>query len=349
MSGEDKQRRVLRRYLLGELPEAERTQLADKYFVDEVLFDELLDVENELLDQYVRAQLSPEERKNFGAYLSRLPDVTSKLATTYALMKAAKEAQGTSSAPLAGPISTPSTVSSGVPKAEPAPVLVSRWESLRAWLFGDAHFLRYAIATILITLAVGVIYLIVTERQLRRELEQVRSERMQLEQEKGNLAGQTQTAQQDQATLRDRNQQLEQELTQARRSQERQEEIQVGTRQPKTSNALLASLVLTPAVRSGGTPDVLTLSHSTKTVLLVMPVPNEEQIASYRAVLQTTGGHLVFRQERLRPQLSRRGRALSLRLPAARLPNQSYKLTLQGKAADEIEIAQDYYFNVVRK
>ncbi len=46
---EDQQRAMLRKYLLGELPERERSQLAARYFVDEDLFDELLDVENKLL------------------------------------------------------------------------------------------------------------------------------------------------------------------------------------------------------------------------------------------------------------------------------------------------------------
>ena len=91
MAGKDKERGVLRRYLLGELPEAERSQLADRYFFDEELFDELLDVENELLGQYVRKELSPAESKRFSEYLSHLPDGASKLAAAYTLMEAAHE------------------------------------------------------------------------------------------------------------------------------------------------------------------------------------------------------------------------------------------------------------------
>ena len=47
--------------------------MAEKYFVDEQFFEELLAVENELLDQYVSGRLAPEERKKFGEYLTRLP------------------------------------------------------------------------------------------------------------------------------------------------------------------------------------------------------------------------------------------------------------------------------------
>jgi hypothetical protein len=347
MSIEDKQHAILRRYLLGELPEAERSELADRYFVDEEFFDELLDVENELVDQYVRGQLSSEERKNFGDYLRSLPDGESKLATAYALMEAGNEARVASPAQSAEATRAGLTEDTHLPTAEASPASRSRWESLSEWLFGGRHSLQYATATILIALVACLAYLIVTQRQLHRDLEQFRAERTHAEQEKLNLARQAQTAQQEQTAQRERISQLEQELARAQQQQEQQKEAQ-DTPQPSTT-AVLASLTLTPTLRSGGTPDVLTLTRNTKTVSLVMPVASEEQIAGYRAVLQTSEGQLVFSQKRLRPQPSRRGRAVTLRLPAARLTGDSYKLTLQGKAADGIEIAQDYYFNIVRK
>jgi hypothetical protein len=49
---------------------------------------------------------------------------------------------------------------------------------------------------------------------------------------------------------------------------------------------------------------------------------------------------------RLRPS---NGRTVSLRLSASQLANETHKLTLLGKAADGIEVAYDYYFQIVRK
>lgn len=328
---QDKERSTLRRYLLGELPETERSELADRYFLDEEFFDELLDVENELLDQYVRGQLSPEEAKSFADYLRILPSRETKLATAYALMEAADELRD---APV------PLAESARLEFAEATHVSRSRWEILRQSFLGGRHLLRYATAAILIALVAGLAYLGVTERRLHREVERLRAERAQGEQEKAGLAREAQTAGQNQAAERDRIRQLEQELAQARQHQERQSE---------TGSAVLASLVLTPPLRSGSTPDSLTLLPTTKTVSLIIPVANGEQIASYRAVLQTTGGQLVLTRARLRPPRSRRGRNISLRFSAARLTGDSFKLTLQGKAAEDIEIAQDYYFNVLRK
>ena len=66
MNSGDTQRAILRSYLLGDMPEAVRTEFADRYFIDEDLFDELLDVEYELLDEYVRGQLSVVRRQLSG-------------------------------------------------------------------------------------------------------------------------------------------------------------------------------------------------------------------------------------------------------------------------------------------
>jgi hypothetical protein len=54
-------------YLLGTLPEVERTRLEDDYFADDTLFEELAAVEAELVDAYVRGTLASSERAQFEA------------------------------------------------------------------------------------------------------------------------------------------------------------------------------------------------------------------------------------------------------------------------------------------
>ena len=328
---EVQQRAVLRKYLLGELPESVRSQLADRYFVDQSLFDELLDVENELLDQYDRGELQPEETKNFRDYLTNLPDGQTKLATAYALNKARNQIRSASPA-------MPSE--EGEASAIAAQVLPSRWEILRASLLGRRHFLQYA--AVVIALLCGLAYLIVSQRALRREVEQLRVERTQAQQEQTNAAQQVRIAQDNEAALRDRNLQLERELAQLEERSNHQRDDRDGP--------TLALLILTPALRSGTTPDSLTISSTTKTVLFVMPIPKDEQITNYTAVLRTTTGQLVLTKERLISQRSdQRGRTVSFSLSAARLTQRNYKLTLQGKTADGVEIAQDFYFNLARR
>ena len=336
MGGEGQQRSILRRYLLGELPKAERSQLADRYFVDEELFDELLDVENELLGQYVRKQLSPAESRRFSDYLGQLPDGASKLATAYALMEAASELREV-------PVS--SAAATHLPVAVPS-LAPSRWQVLRHRLLADRHVPRYAMAVILIALITGVSYFSVTRWWLGRDTVQLSAERAQPEQNQARLPQET-AAPQDRTTEFERNTQPDEKPAQTR-EQKQWRERQPTKKQNESSDVALASLILTPAMRSGGAPDLLTLSPETKTISLVIPVPQEERIANYTAVLQTTSGRVILSNVRLRPRPSN-GRTVYLRLSASQLASETHKLTLLGKAEDGIEVAYDYYFQIVRK
>jgi anti-sigma factor RsiW len=56
---------VIVRYLLGELPEAEQESLERSYFSDPALLDRMEAVEDDLIDDYVRGALTPEQRTLF--------------------------------------------------------------------------------------------------------------------------------------------------------------------------------------------------------------------------------------------------------------------------------------------
>jgi hypothetical protein len=305
-----RQRKKLRKYLLGELTERERSQLADKYFRDENLFDELLDVESELLDQYSRRQLTVEQTRNFRQYLTSLPDGSTKLATAYALKEARHQISDVS----------PATFSA------------------HASLFNLRPLLQYVSVVIVVALLCGLAYLLIARRSLQREVEQLRAERSQAEQEKTQSEEQVRAAQESEAALQDRNFQLQQELSQLRQSDGR-------TR----GGSETVLLVLSPALRSGSTPDSVTISNRTKTVLLIMPVSKDQQLPDYSVILKTTRGQVVLVQRRLKPRVSDQGSTVHFRVSAALLTADTYKLTLHGEGTDRTETAQDFYFKIVRR
>jgi hypothetical protein len=325
MSMQAKERAAVRKYLLGALPEAERVRLAERYFVDDEFFDEILDVETELLDEYVRGRLTPEERRKFGEYLTGLPDGAGKLAAAHTLMEAARESHEI------------------LPRSLPPAASKSTWRWSRSGgLPGRAVFWQYATVVILIASIAGFGYLILTQRRLRREVEELRAERTEAEQQNADLARLKQTAEQEQAAQSERVRQLEAELNQARQNDSQQTIKEL-------AGPVVASIVLTPATRSGGAPDLLTVSHTTRTVSLVMPVTNDEQVASYRVVVQTTKGELLLTQDQLRPQSRQQVHTVNCSFAAARLTGGNYKLTLLGRTADGVEIAQDFYFKLAIK
>ena len=62
---------IIRRYLLGELSEAEALSLEERYFAEPDVFEQVWAVENELVDDYVAGRLGTGERERFErAYLS---------------------------------------------------------------------------------------------------------------------------------------------------------------------------------------------------------------------------------------------------------------------------------------
>ncbi len=67
------QERALR-YLLGQMSEAETIAFEEEYFQDDNLFEQMVDIENDLVDSYVRGELSETERRQFeNGYLGSSP------------------------------------------------------------------------------------------------------------------------------------------------------------------------------------------------------------------------------------------------------------------------------------
>jgi hypothetical protein len=207
--------------------------------------------------------------------------------------------------------------------------------SAHASLFNLRPLLQYVSVVIVVALLCGLAYLLIARRSLQREVEQLRTERSHAEQEKTQSEEQVRAAQESEAALQDRNFQLQQELSQLRQSDGR-------TR----GGSETVLLVLSPALRSGSTPDSVTISDRTKTVLLVMPVSKDQQLPDYSVVLKTTRGQVVLAKRRLKPRVSDQGSTVHFRVSAALLTSDTYKLTLHGQGT---ETAQDFYFKIVRR
>ena len=60
-------------YLLGQLPEEEQAELERRYLADDTLFEELLAIEDDLRDAYVRGELSRPDREAFEQRLLTAP------------------------------------------------------------------------------------------------------------------------------------------------------------------------------------------------------------------------------------------------------------------------------------
>ncbi len=73
MTHQQEQRVMLRRYVLGELPESEAEAVEERYCTDQAYLDELLSVRDELLDAWTRGELSVVEQQLLTRQWQRLP------------------------------------------------------------------------------------------------------------------------------------------------------------------------------------------------------------------------------------------------------------------------------------
>ncbi len=80
-SNDEQQRR---RYLLGDLSEAQRTSVEEEYFTDDDAFERLLAAEHDLVDDYVRGTLPPTERERAEEWVGK---DKAKVAVAKALMQ----------------------------------------------------------------------------------------------------------------------------------------------------------------------------------------------------------------------------------------------------------------------
>jgi hypothetical protein len=78
---------LLVRYHLGELSPVERDAVEDRYFADDAFHEQVLAAEEELIDSYVRGELSTEQRKHFESWFLQADDRRQKLEFAKALAK----------------------------------------------------------------------------------------------------------------------------------------------------------------------------------------------------------------------------------------------------------------------
>lgn len=83
---------LIRRYLLGKLPESEANSLEQQYFVDRESFEQVWAIENDLVDDYVAARLTIEDRGHFERHYLASPRHRERVASARSLQAAGRKA-----------------------------------------------------------------------------------------------------------------------------------------------------------------------------------------------------------------------------------------------------------------
>jgi anti-sigma factor RsiW len=74
-------------YLLGELSDAEEEAIEVRYFTDDALFEQLLDIEDDLIDRYARGQITDSERRRLERHFMKSPARRQRVRFAEALLR----------------------------------------------------------------------------------------------------------------------------------------------------------------------------------------------------------------------------------------------------------------------
>jgi hypothetical protein len=305
-------RQIMQRYLLGELSEIQQATLENEYFRDRRVFDQVVQLETELVDKYARGLLSPAERERFEQHYLAHPIRLDR--ANFATALAAKIDQTT-------PVE---------------PVLRPDAESLfrRIFYFSPQPMLAWISAVAILFLSAGVVWFFVENRGLRDQVALQQQREQQLQQQ----------------TTRDR-EYAEQLAAELERQRELQRNSSSPPPEPKRAPTF-ASLILTVAGTRGSesaAPSVLVVPSGTNEVRLQLKL-RESSYPSYRAVLQLAGGPEMFAWRRTTIHPHQAGATVFLTLPAEKLASGDYVLTLRGvNQIGEVEDVSKSLFRVERK
>lgn len=306
--------KLISRYLLGELSEEQQVEIEDRAFADKEYLASITAVENDLIDEYVRHELSDADRRKFESRFLASAERRKRVEFAKALARVEKTA-------------------------------VSQWswrESLYAFLSGLNPAARFAFAAAMLILLVGGAWLLTTTLRLRSQLTQLQAEN---QSRQNQIEAERRRNEELNARLNLEKQQREQTDESLRQLSETADPANPPPR------PVIASLTLLPGIsRGGGDKPSLVVPADARLVRLNIGIDPEEQYKNFAVELRTTAGRQVWTRENLAARNRGGARAIGLTLPASVLKSGEYELRLSGlKEGGEAEDIGFYYFDVRKR
>lgn len=321
----DFQEQEAKRYFFGELSEAEQAALEERFFMDAEFSEWLDEAETDLIDSYVRGELSATEKMKFEEKFLVSERRRARVKAASALFENEKLAQ---------------TVA-----ASSTATKISFWESLKGFFNFSQYGLAYAAGLVLLLFLLGGILFL---RQPQNEIVQKGNENINVEPTRpatpeispspvptANVAPQISNSNANAPTA------APQKTATPKPSET---PPAAPPRPPQAPQPVVAVFSLFPSVRSGGDVQKIVLKKDAQTVQMRLARENGEDFAKYRAELRDAGGKLIFSQN-----LSNRKSLIST-FPAGIIRQGTYELTLKGaKAGEDFQDISFYNFSIEKK
>ncbi|MCI0337298.1 MAG: zf-HC2 domain-containing protein [Acidobacteria bacterium] len=326
---------MIAQYLLGELSAEESGRLEERLFANEG-YEQLLVVEEELIEAYVRGELSARDRERFENHFLTSPARRERVEFTKTLFKALEEItiDQTMGAAGAAGAAEPASAVGAVGADLAVPELgdsTSRWSAIFASPRLSFPAWRVSLATAGLIVLIGGAWLLVENQRLRSQSEQLRADLAQARQQQDQLAEQ-----------RARNEQLAVELRNAR---DQLALSQTPSVQPAESPSSILAFLFTEnnSSRGGGERRRLIIPRGAQQIQLQFQFPQTESYRGYLASLHTPEGDQITTS----PAKLIAPARVALTLKTNLLRTNDYILTLKGlTAAKEVEEIADYQFTI---
>lgn len=317
----DQGENLIRRYLLGELAEADQAALEQELLIDRGKFDRVWAVENELVDSYVRGEMSRADRKRFESHYLASPLHRERVAIAESFLTNIDQAAGET-----------------VELSEKEPVVVWRRrfpQRSPRLVFGPVFGLVLVMALLLTS---GLVWSYIERVRLTGQIANVQkeaqTERAFLKQREREQASRNQEFEKEIADVSRRNEQLKAELEQLRRRRQ-------------AAAPTILSFLLTPAPERGDKAiPQSTIPRITGKARLLMEL-GDNNYANYQIILHTVEGREILRSRTAKVRFARDRAFATLPVKAGELTKGDYILILFGQTADgKIEEIDRYFFRV---
>lgn len=310
------------RYLLGTLTAEERTHFEEKYFHDDTLFEELEIAEDELVDAYVRKQLSSEDTERFEQHLKTSERLRERVHFAGTMMRSITSRN----------------------EIRPSPVRQSPWNSFFKWLVPLQPAYRAALAACVVTAVLGVNVLSLQWIRFRTEERRLAAERSTIESQKQDLSQQLakQKAQTDQLTS---------EVQNARAVNERLDrELQATRDQLQSMPGVVPSFLLYSGFSRGtNSQRDLSIGKTVATIQLKLALESDEY-NSYRAVIKSADDREVLSRTNLKARGASSARVIPLQLNTRNLTPGEYVVHVSGSTPSGPDgFVANYLFRLIKK
>jgi len=318
------QEELIVQYLLGELPEQQQVEIEDRAFQDRQYMRNVLAVEDDLIDEYVRGELTGKRRQKFETYCLASAERRRKVDFARALATV-----------------TSDEASEVAQRIRPPQPPIERHNPFAVFIRSLNPAIGFSLAVVGLVVVFGATWLIQDGMRLRSQLTQLRAEhqseeqrRQQLEQQVANeraraaeLAAQIERQRQDDATRS-----IPQE------------------QQPSHTLTTMALALLPGIVRGSDSVPSVVVPPTVGVLRLQVGIHAADTYPTYQIEIRTQGGKQVWYHAKLRAHTTRTGLSISLNLPAKILQRDRYELSLRGNnTAGNAEDIGYYYFEVIKK